>query len=179
MPSNIRSGIKSRRATSTTLFWYGEFVTRNVQESITDSLLQVARECVRAAKHRAPYKTGRLKGSIRINRSSLSKSRLNPKVRVAIEQAANLMPGRRIAKHIERRISWGSYGVPYAIPQEYGTGKIRAKRYLRGAAEEVYPKFMSFLEKEYRTREMNTPGRSARYSHPGQYFKLPEKVLGF
>lgn len=180
---NVKAGIKSRRATSATLFWYGDYVTRDVQESITYSLEDIANECVKLAKMYVPVRTGRLRKSIRVNTRSLKKTKIPRRVR---DQHA-LTPQLRIARSLERRISWGSYGVHYALHIEYGHrlfGRddrfVRGARYLRRAAEEVYPKFMgSFLNKYKAEAGMHLPGARAVYSHPGQFFKLPERVLGF
>lgn len=73
---------------------------------------QTMAEAVTIAKTLAPVRTGILQGSIRY------------------------VPARVVGETVHGQ--WGSFSVNYAIFQELGTSRMRARPYLRPAAERAY-----------------------------------------
>ena len=108
----------SSKYKNVTLDYLGNQVKTKVDNSARAAMHIVIRKCVHDAKENAPFKSGRLKKSIRMMEESSFFSRLF----------------RR-----KRTITWGSFGVDYALWQEIGTTRMEGKWFLRNAASKFYP----------------------------------------
>ena len=108
-----------------TLDYFGNQIKTRVDKSTRIAMQLVVRKCVRNAKENAPFKSGRLKKSIRM-----------------VEKTSVVDFFRR-----KKTITWGSFGVPYAIWQEMGTTKMEGKWFLRNAANKFYPSVIKEVAK--------------------------------
>ena len=114
---------QGRQRLSSTIAWYGEGLTEQVEAEMQRRFESLAKKMVTEAKRRCPVDTGRLRDSIRIG--TISKGTF---------------------KHTFA-LTWGSYGVRYALYQEYGTIYHRARHYLSGARDAFESQFRDLASK--------------------------------
>lgn len=101
-------------ATTLGFKWRGPAIATAVMQATRRAVDQTMAEAVNIAKPLAPFKTGQLRGSIKF------------------------IPSQITGLHVKGR--WGSFGVHYAVFQEFGTIYIAAHPFLRPAADQAYPK---------------------------------------
>jgi HK97 gp10 family phage protein len=96
--------------------WNAGAVEDHIRDAVRRAIDETTAACVARAKSNHPWKnrTGTLEGSIQMR------------------------PAQAGPEGI--RGEWGSYNVRYALFQEIGTSRMRARPYLRPAAQIEYPR---------------------------------------
>ena len=100
-----------------TVNWQGDQLKRNVAQAAKFAIDQTTGACVRHAVPNTPVSKGHTRGALRRS----------------IRAEPAVIRGNMVTA------TWGSFQILYAIFQEAGTRYIRAKYFLRGAADAEYP----------------------------------------